>query len=1158
MWGVTVSTLHRPLAKSETWLSDESSWSPKRLAGSAFKSGGSSSSTFRSPKVQPQDACNAASKTRQRRRQVLESSQSNKPTMLLTWSPQNWEALRPMCLLQPLQSTTKVTELPEGSAQRRKKALADDTASSNSRPATAPQAMGAMKSQRSRSRGSGSGDPVFPAETTSQCSTRPNTSQSTTRPSTRQSLNSQAWTPLLRTHSDAADILALEEARAGLAEADQAELPAATRACDSRDAKSVPGRQPSIGAMTSATSGGERSSASPLVRSPTAGSQRRTRRSRTESSIQDKLSMPAAPTDASGPTASVPSAASSRQSVPLLKLLRAAQEENVRQQDDELAANSTARGQSGRRSRQAQWASKDKRSLTRPLDGAQAAKSAREALRAERQKVPLSRQESRALARAKRAEAASKESSRKEVVEQQDVKPYAKILEQDDNVEYLNRIRWLRRGQLFHHKDEEALQDLVDLAANLAGSSADFDSEDDLAEASIGSAASEETMRKVFRYLHKDGDLLREHLPAALRLLSYTDCDQQVVSRVADRVIGDRSFLDWEDFCEFVVRFRDEHQEEVRKEFEVVDVDKSGSIGAAEIFVLLRRSGFTPLPGIVEEILEEIAEDPHAELDQVQQFVHLRIILQDRQGFTKKEADVLENLFKRYDHNEDGTMDPEELHSALSWLGFAQGDWRLSKEAMLQGVETLPDGNLPSLGFLQAIRKIREHEISCISKILEEKTTNDHGMYSLETATQVFHSLGYHMASEKIILECAGKRAGEVTHGVLLEDLYAAVQRYRDHEGFLLSEIEEFKAIFNDFDRNGSNSIDVIEAGGVLRWLGYPSNLDKQQELMIEVDVDGSGAIDFDEFLKLVRKFLEQERNSVKAAFSHADGERSGLLKVEQLRSLLLSLGYFLEDASTFGQIRGGYHDRTVDLEETIDVIKGLRAQAREVFRENQGFSGAHLHKLKLLFEQADTKRTGVIASKDLQRLISEIYPESTQSQEGKNHMSEMLRQVDANGDGELEMPEFLHLMRLLEDQQDHEQMLKEQVAADKCNFKRVEVMELRKIFRAYDKDDSKELSFSELYILFSSVMHMTPSMSQSLLSIFKDLAEPGKEELDFSGFLHAMRRVEDMRGLEEQEGAGNAADEERERLQRLALSRSKTNPVVTSPRPSARPSHSS
>eukprot|EP00971_Amphidinium_carterae_P040170 788484-Amphidinium_carterae.1 len=31
-----------------------------------------------------------------------------------------------------------------------------------------------------------------------------------------------------------------------------------------------------------------------------------------------------------------------------------------------------------------------------------------------------------------------------------------------------------------------------------------------------------------------------------------------------------------------------------------------------------------------------------------------------------------------------------------------------------------------------------------------------------KTPAQVFHSLGYHMASEKIILECAGKRAGEV------------------------------------------------------------------------------------------------------------------------------------------------------------------------------------------------------------------------------------------------------------------------------------------------------------------------------------------------------------------------------------------------------------
>eukprot|EP00971_Amphidinium_carterae_P308360 6127809-Amphidinium_carterae.1 len=72
----------------------------------------------------------------------------------------------------------------------------------------------------------------------------------------------------------------------------------------------------------------------------------------------------------------------------------------------------------------------------------------------------------------------------------------------------------------------------------------------------------------------------------------------------------------------------------------------------------------------------------------------------------------------------------------------------------------------------------------------------------------------------------------------------------------------------NNVSRKGRSSlciaeggaVDVVELGGALRWLGYPVTVERAhhrcctaQELMYDVDVDRSGEIDFDEFLKIMR-----------------------------------------------------------------------------------------------------------------------------------------------------------------------------------------------------------------------------------------------------------------------------------------------------------------
>jgi calmodulin len=70
----------------------------------------------------------------------------------------------------------------------------------------------------------------------------------------------------------------------------------------------------------------------------------------------------------------------------------------------------------------------------------------------------------------------------------------------------------------------------------------------------------------------------------------------------------------------------------------------------------------------------------------------------------------------------------------------------------------------------------------------------------------------------------------------------------------LLSEqyLEEFREVFNLFDKDGSGTISASELGTVMRTLGQNPSETEVENMIREVDKDGNGEIDFEEFCKLM------------------------------------------------------------------------------------------------------------------------------------------------------------------------------------------------------------------------------------------------------------------------------------------------------------------
>lgn len=125
--------------------------------------------------------------------------------------------------------------------------------------------------------------------------------------------------------------------------------------------------------------------------------------------------------------------------------------------------------------------------------------------------------------------------------------------------------------------------------------------------------------------------------------------------------------------------------------------------------------------------------------------------------------------------------------------------------------------------------------------------------------------------------------------------------RSKSHQGisrnssFDLS--RELSEAFRYFDKNGDGKISATELGQVLGSLGIQSTHSELETMVREVDSDGDGFIDLEEFITLNRLALEAtegengEVKTVQEAFDVFDINRDGFICASELYKVLSGLG---------------------------------------------------------------------------------------------------------------------------------------------------------------------------------------------------------------------------------------------------------------------------
>lgn len=105
--------------------------------------------------------------------------------------------------------------------------------------------------------------------------------------------------------------------------------------------------------------------------------------------------------------------------------------------------------------------------------------------------------------------------------------------------------------------------------------------------------------------------------------------------------------------------------------------------------------------------------------------------------------------------------------------------------------------------------------------------------------------------------------------------------------------IAEFRCAFQLFDKDSDGRITTVELGDILRKLGYNPTPEDLKDMIKEVDIDGNGNVDFQEFLELMSHKMKDHdsEEEMLEAFKIFDRDNNGYVTKDDFKVIMNHLG---------------------------------------------------------------------------------------------------------------------------------------------------------------------------------------------------------------------------------------------------------------------------
>ncbi|KAK3750704.1 hypothetical protein QZH41_005744 [Actinostola sp. cb2023] len=188
--------------------------------------------------------------------------------------------------------------------------------------------------------------------------------------------------------------------------------------------------------------------------------------------------------------------------------------------------------------------------------------------------------------------------------------------------------------------------------------------------------------------------------------------------------------------------------------------------------------------------------------------------------------------------------------------------------------------------------------------------------------------------------------------------------------GDFVMDCHEFREAFSIFDVDGSGTITVDELEMVMKNLGEKVDRKELEQMVNEVDEDGSGEIEFEEFCEMMSKKMQQEEEegSVLDAFNEWDESGKGMIKVDEFKSMLKKLREVRLTNS--------------DVEQMVAVLDPAKKGEFKFEEMNQ------------VFKMFDKDGDGTISTDELEEVMTSI----GENAPSRKELDDMVNEVDKEG----------------------------------------------------------------------------------------------------------------------------------------------------------------
>eukprot|EP00746_Dinoflagellata_sp_MGD_P109900 gnl/MRDRNA2_/MRDRNA2_47124_c0_seq1.p1 gnl/MRDRNA2_/MRDRNA2_47124_c0~~gnl/MRDRNA2_/MRDRNA2_47124_c0_seq1.p1 ORF type:complete len:1230 (+),score=285.90 gnl/MRDRNA2_/MRDRNA2_47124_c0_seq1:129-3818(+) len=245
-----------------------------------------------------------------------------------------------------------------------------------------------------------------------------------------------------------------------------------------------------------------------------------------------------------------------------------------------------------------------------------------------------------------------------------------------------------------------------------------------------------------------------------------------------------------------------QHSDELiimHEDFERVDLNGNGTLDLFEVFGVLREYDLAPRGQHDKERIRSIITGSDVNDDGVLTFGEfLRLVMRLRKERTRNQNRDLRQLFDDYDRDASGFLDRSEISKLLVEFGLTP--------------------------------KCREDQDG-IKRLLDDADADGNGEFDFSEFCELVSSITEMMR--------AGQRRREIDAAKEL--------------GFSMQQVYELRQAFFDLDANGDNELTFAEIQRVMVMLRKSKSNSDMLEIFQQVDQDGSGYVDFQEFMQFMK-----------------------------------------------------------------------------------------------------------------------------------------------------------------------------------------------------------------------------------------------------------------------------------------------------------------